>query len=84
MHASSGQACQLLARYGKVGVVASVVPQCPSLLQPCAAPLLCLPTPTRHKSSAVPAHRCVPHGLCLLTPTIHVEELLASIVQETP
>ena len=39
MHDSSGQACQLLAQYGKVGVVASVVPQCSSLLQTCAAPL---------------------------------------------
>jgi hypothetical protein len=78
------QVCHLLTRYGKVGFVNSVVPQCPSLLQPCATPWLCLLKPTIHKSCAVPAHRCVPHRLCLLTPTIHVEDLLSSILQEAP
>ena len=84
MHYSSGQVFQLLTWYGKVGAVASVVPKFPSLLQPCATLMLCLLTPTIHKSCAVPAHHCVPHRLCLHTPTIHVEELLASIVQEAP
>ena len=35
MYDSSGQICCLLARYGKVGVVASVGPQCSPLLQLC-------------------------------------------------